>query len=159
MNITKPVVIRKPWLSGIWLLPLLAALIGGWVMYQSIIEKGIVISIQFDDAEGIREGKTPIIYKGVRIGVVRAVQISKNLQQVKVIAEIQRTAEEGLRKTTGFWLVKPKVSLTEITGLETIVSGNYIRMNPGKGKLKHDFIALEKPPIIEDYTQGLNIDI
>ena len=159
MNITKPVVIRKPWLSGIWLLPLLAALIGGWVMYQSIIEKGIVISIQFDDAEGIREGKTPIIFKGVRIGVVREVQISKNLQQVKVVAEIQRTAKEGLRKTTGFWLVKPKVSLTEITGLETIVSGNYIRMNPGKGKLKHDFIALEKPPIIEDYTQGLNIDI
>ncbi len=159
MNITKPVVIRKPWLSGIWLLPLLSALVGGWVLYQSMIEKGLEISILFDDAEGIREGKTPIIYKGVRIGVVQEVHISKNLQQVKVIAEIQREAKEGLRKTTGFWLVKPKVSLTEITGLETIVSGNYIRMNPGEGELQREFIALEKPPIIDDYTQGLYLDI
>ncbi|NOQ14166.1 MAG: MCE family protein [Methyloprofundus sp.] len=159
MNKTKPVVIRKPWLSGIWLLPLLSALIGGWVLYQSMIEKGIEISILFDNAAGIREGKTPIIYKGVRIGVVREVHISKNLQQVNVIAEIQRAAKEGLRKTTGFWLVKPKVSLTEITGLETIVSGNYIRMNPGEGRSQRDFIALEKPPVIDDYTQGLYIDI
>ncbi|NOR79755.1 MAG: MCE family protein, partial [Methyloprofundus sp.] len=159
MNKTKPVVIRKPWLSGIWLLPLLSALVGGWVLYQSMVEKGIEISILFDNAAGIREGKTPIIYKGVRIGVVREVHISKNLQQVNVIAEIQRAAKEGLRKTTGFWLVRPKVSLTEITGLETIVSGNYIRMNPGEGKSQREFIALERPPIIEDYTQGLYIDI
>lgn len=159
MNTAKPIVRRKPWLSGIWLLPLLSALIGGWVLYQSMLEKGIQISILFDNAAGIREGKTPIIYKGVRIGVVREVNISKNLQQIKVIAEIQRTAKEGLRTTTGFWLVKPKVSLTEITGLETIVSGNYIRMNPGEGKAQHEFIALKKPPIQEDYAQGLYLDI
>ncbi|MCK5356746.1 MAG: MCE family protein, partial [Methyloprofundus sp.] len=159
MHTPSPVITRKPWLSGIWLLPLLSALIGGWVLYQSMIEKGLEISILFDDAAGIREGKTPIIYKGVRIGVVREVHISKNLQQVKVIAEIQRAAKEGLRKTTGFWLVKPTVSLTEITGLETIVSGNYIRMNPGEGEAQREFIALEKPPILEDYTQGLYIDI
>lgn len=159
MNKTKPVVIRKPWLSGIWLLPLLSALVGGWVLYQSMIEKGLEISILFDNAAGIREGKTPIIYKGVRIGVVREVHISKNLQQVNVIAEIQRAARQGLRKTTGFWLVKPTVSLTEITGLETIVSGNYIRMNPGEGEAQREFIALAKPPILEDNTQGLHIDI
>ncbi|MDF1582466.1 MAG: MlaD family protein [Methyloprofundus sp.] len=159
MNLTKPVITKKHWLSGIWLLPLVAALIGGWTIYQSINEKGIEISIVFDDAEGIREGKTPIMYKGVRIGVVKKVDISANLQQVKVLAEIQRAASESLRKTTGFWLVKPKVSMTEITGLDTIVSGNYIRMNPGEGEQQREFIALDKPPIIEEHKLGLIIDI
>ena len=159
MNMTKPVVIKKHWLSGIWLLPLISALVGGWVLYQSMLEKGIAIAIIFDDAEGIREGKTPIIYKGVRIGVVREVHISDNLQQVKVLAEIQRTAGQALKTTTGFWLVKPKVSLTEITGLDTIVSGNYIRMNPGEGKSQREFIALEKQPILDDYSHGLYIDV
>lgn len=159
MNITNPIVTRKPWLSGIWLLPLLSALVGGWVLYQSMIEKGLEVTIIFNDAAGIREGKTPIIYKGVRIGVVKEIHISKNLQQVTVIAEIQRAAKEALRATTGFWLVKPTVSLTEITGLETIVSGNYIRMNPGAGKAQRQFIALEKAPILQDDSKGLYIDI
>ncbi len=159
MNMAKPVIRQKIWLSGIWLLPLLSALVGGWMLYQSMIEKGIEISILFDNASGIRAGKTAIIYKGVRVGVVREVHISKNMQQVKVIVEIQRAAKEGLRNTTGFWLVKPKVSLTEITGLETIVSGNYIRMKPGKGKSQREFIALEKAPILDDYSNGLYINI
>jgi len=159
MNLAKPVITKKHWLSGIWLLPLLAALMGGWTIYQSMNEKGIEISIVFDNAEGIREGKTPIMYKGVRIGVVKKVDISANLKQVKVLAEIQRAASESLRKTTGFWLVKPKVSLTEITGLDTIVSGNYIRMDPGEGELQSEFIALDKPPIIEEHKSGLSIDI
>ncbi|TXL00139.1 hypothetical protein BMR11_04030 [Methylococcaceae bacterium CS5] len=74
-------------------------------------------------------------------------------------AEIQREAKQALRNTTGFWLVKPKVSLTEITGLDTIVSGNYIRMNPGEGKAQREFIALDRAPILEDYSNGLYIDI
>ncbi len=159
MNLTKPTIIKKHWLSGIWLLPLVAALIGGWTIYQSMNEKGIDILIVFDHAVGLREGKTPIIYKGVRIGVVKKVDISQNLQQVKVHAEIQRAASESLRENTGFWLVKPKVSLTEITGLETIVSGNYIRMHPGEGKKQREFIALDKPPVIDEHKLGLNIDI
>lgn len=152
-------VTKKVWLSGIWLLPLLSALIGGWVIYQSMIEKGVEISILFNNAEGIREGKTAIIYKGVRIGVVRGVEISSNLQQIKVIAEIQRDAKGALRNTTGFWLVKPEVSLTEITGLETIVSGNYIQIQPGKGNFQSEFIALNHAPILADYSNGLYIDV
>ncbi len=158
MNTSKPIVTRKTWLSGIWLLPLISALLGGWAIYQNMTEKGIEITIIFADAAGIREGKTSIIYKGVRIGVVQEVLMSNNLQQVKVIAEIQRTAAEGLREGTGFWLVKPKVSITEITGLDTIVSGNYIQMHPGGGAEKREFIALSKPPVLDD-TEGLHIDI
>ncbi|NOQ63196.1 MAG: MCE family protein, partial [Methyloprofundus sp.] len=159
MNKTKPVVTRKPWLSGIWLLPLVSALVGGWVLYQSMVEKGIEISILFNEAAGISAGKTQIMYKGVKIGMVREVEISKDLQQVHIIAEIQNTAKQALRKSTGLWLVKPTVSLTEITGLETIVSGNYIGINPGVGDAQREFIALENPPIIEDHGAGLYIDI
>jgi len=159
MNQAKPVIIKKHWLSGIWLLPLVAALVGGWTIYQSIIEKGIEVSILFQDADGVREGKTPIIYKGVRIGVVKKVSISDNLEQVKIIAEIRRSAAHSLRETTGFWLVKPKVSITEITGLDTIVSGNYISMVPGQGEHRSEFVALDKPPITRVKKEGLYLDI
>ncbi len=155
----KPIIIKKHWLSGIWLLPLLAALIGSWLLYQNMLEKGIEISIIFNDAAGIKEGKTQIIYKGVRIGLVKAVHISRNLQQVKVIAEIQRSAEMALKTSAQFWLVKPKISITEITGLDTIVSGNYIAFLPGKGELQSEFIASDKPPILENDPQGLYINI
>jgi len=83
MNTAKPIIIKKQGLSGIWLLPLVAALVGGWMLYQNMLEKGVEVSIIFNDAAGIKEGKTQIIYKGVRIGLVKTVHISPNLQQVK----------------------------------------------------------------------------
>jgi len=159
MNTAKPIIMKKHWLSGIWLLPLVAALVGGWMLYQNMLEKGVEISIIFNDAAGIKEGKTQIIYKGVRVGLVKTVHISPNLQQVKVMAEIQRSAEMALKTTAKFWLVKPKVSITEITGLDTIVSGNYIAFLPGKGRLQSEFVASDKPPILENDPQGLYINI
>ncbi len=156
---TKPVVRKRHWLSAIWLLPLISALLGGWAIYQNMQEKGIEISILFQDAAGIREGKTAIMYKGVRIGMVKKIHMSDDFKQVRVIAEIQQSSMNGLKDSTQFWLVKPKVSITEITGLDTIVSGNYISINPGKGNLRTEFIALESSPALDDKTKGLYINI
>jgi len=161
MTGTKVKVTERHWLSGIWLLPLIAALMSGWVIYQNALEKGIEISIIFNDAAGVRAEKTQIMYKGVSIGVVKSVNMSDNFKQVKVTAEIHPSSKNALRESTRFWLVKPTVSLTEITGLDTLVSGNYIKMQLGKeGKEKKIFTALESPPTLEqEDNAGLHIDL
>ncbi|MEN8261585.1 MAG: MlaD family protein, partial [Pseudomonadota bacterium] len=158
-DIDRPIVEKKSGFSMIWLLPLLAAAIGGWLVYKSIVEAGIVISIKFDSAEGIEEGKTKILYKGLIVGVVKTVKISEDLQDVTVLAEVKREAESGLRENTQFWLVRPKVSFTGITGLETLVSGNYIGVRPGDGKPRRHFKAVAKAPALDMSVPGLHIKL
>lgn len=159
MTVTKVNIVKKHWLSGIWLLPLVGALMAGWIVFQNFQEKGIEISIIFEDAAGITAGKTLLMYKGVRIGLVKSVQMSDNFKQIKVMAEVVPSVVEGLRKTTGFWLVKPSISLTKITGLDTIVPGDYISMNPGVGESQREFIALNSPPILFNDSKSLYIDM
>jgi len=159
MTVTKVNIVKKHWLSGIWLLPLVGALMAGWIVFNNVQEKGIQISMIFEDAAGIHAGKTLLMYKGVRIGHVKSVQMTKSFKQIKVIAEVMPSVVDGLRKTTGFWLVKPSVSLTEITGLDTLVSGAYIAMNPGLGEAQREFIALTRPPIVLNDGKSLYIDI
>ncbi|MDC9728188.1 MAG: MlaD family protein [Methyloprofundus sp.] len=159
MTVTKVNIVKKHWLSGIWLLPLVGALMASWIVFQNAQEKGIEISIIFEDAAGITAGKTLLMYKGVRIGLVKSVQMSDNFKQIKVMAEVEPSVVDGLRKTTGFWLVKPSISLTEITGLDTIVSGDYISMNPGVGEPQREFIALNSPPILFNDSKSLYIDL
>ena len=156
---TRPSVSKTRWIPFIWILPFLAALIGGWLVNESILESGVEIHIVFNNAEGLKEGKTRIIYKGIKVGLVKDMHISKDMQQVEVIADIDHDAVPGLKTNTVFWLVKPKVTMTGITGLDTLVAGNYIRMRPGPGKDKRDFTALSKPPSMDVKTPGLHINV
>ncbi|MGR8933973.1 MAG: MlaD family protein [Gammaproteobacteria bacterium] len=142
----------------IWLLPLIAALIGAWLAYKSISEAGIVIAITFNNAEGIKEEKTKIVYRGMVVGKVKEMHISEDMQHVKVMAEMSRDIADALNSGTVFWLVKPRISLTGVTGLDTLVSGNYIAMQPGEGKEVTHFQALPKPPAQENLP-GLYITL
>ncbi len=159
LKMTKPVVVKNRWIPLIWILPILAAMIGGWLIYESILESGVDIHIVFNNAEGIKEGKTKIIYKGVKVGLVKDIHIGRDMQQVEVIAEIDHDAVPGLKTNTAFWLVKPKVTMSGITGLDTLVAGNYIRMKPGTGKARRQFMALSKPPSMEVKTPGLHLSV
>lgn len=154
----KPVLKKNYELWVIWLLPLITAVIGAWLAYKSISETGIEITITFNNAEGIKEDKTKIVYRGMVVGKVKAMRISEDMQQVKVIAEMTRDIADALNSGTVFWLVKPKISLTGVTGLDTLVSGNYILMQPGQGKKIRDFNALSKPPAQENLP-GLYIHL
>jgi paraquat-inducible protein B len=156
---TKPLLKKNYGLWIIWLLPLIAAAIGVWLVYQSFREAAIEISITFNNAEGIKEDKTKIVYKGIPVGKVKAMHISDDMQRVKVVAEMNHDIVDALNSGTVFWLVKPKVSLTGVTGLDTLVSGNYIRMQPGKGKQQRRFDALPKPPTQEENLPGLYINL
>lgn len=148
--------------SAIWVLPLLALIIGAWLGWQAYQKAGIEIKVVFASAEGIQVGKTELLYKGISLGKVISVDFAMDGKDQGVIAtlEVDKRIAPYLRSDTRFWLVKPSVSLAGITGLDTLVSGNYITASPGvNGEFTHNFVALTDVPPMAANTPGLHITL
>jgi paraquat-inducible protein B len=139
--------------SIVWIVPLVALVIGGWLAYKAFSEKGPTITISFENAEGIEAGKTKVKYKNVEIGEVTDISISPDLARVVLTAEMHKGAEPYLTDKTRFWVVRARVSAGEVSGLGTLFSGAYIGIDPQKkGKPQKHFKGLEVPPVL---TTGL----
>jgi len=147
--------------SAIWVLPLIALLIGGWLGWRAYNEAGIEIQVTFETGEGLQAGKTEVIYKGMSIGKLTALELDDSGEQrgVRATLEMDKRVEHQLLSNTRFWLVKPSVSLAGITGLETLVSGNYIAASPGDGEPTRKFTALNEPPPLADNAPGLHLTL
>ena len=142
--------IKKKRFSSIWLLPILALAIGGWILTKTVINAPIEITILFDNGVGIIPGKTPVKYNGIDIGMVKELSVDwdKNGEGVIADVNIDHGFAKVLRKDTEFWLVKPEVSLKQVTGLDTLITGNYIAMKfkMGKSDDTRSFVAKAKAP-------------
>jgi paraquat-inducible protein B len=160
-TIEKAIVKRKKGISPIWILPIVAALIGAWLLYKGIVDAPIKIVINFDTVEGITAGKTKVLYKGLEAGMVKSVDIHPDLKTVDVTVAFDPKGKNLLLDTTEFWLVEPRVSLRGITGLSTLLKGDYINMRAkqGDGKRARRFKALAKPPAIPDSAPGLHLTL
>ena len=147
--------------SAIWVLPLIALLIGGWLGWRAYYEAGIEIQVTFETGEGLQAGKTEVIYKGMSIGKLTAMELDDRGERrgVRATLEMDKRVEHQLLSNTRFWLVKPSVSLAGITGLETLVSGNYIAASPGDGEPTRKFTALNEPPPLADTAPGLHLTL
>ncbi len=147
--------------SAIWILPLIALMIGGWLAWQAYSTAGVEIEVRFASGEGIVANKTEVIYKGMPVGKVKDLVLDAKGENQGVIAtiEMNKAAELHLNKGTRFWLVKPSVSLAGISGLETLVSGNYIAVSPGDGEPTKRFTALKEAPPLSDSEPGLHLTL
>jgi len=143
--------------SLVWLIPLITALVGGWLIFKTLSEKGSEITITFKTAEGIESGKTQIKHKDIEIGVVNAVHFSDDFSHVILTADVDKAAEQFLRRDTRFWVVKPRLSLSGVSNLNTLVSGVYIEIEPGRGAPQKRFVGLEVPPVIKAEVAGTRI--
>ncbi len=135
--------------SIIWLIPLVAALVGAFVAYRAFSERGPEISITFKTAGGLEAGKTKLKYKDVEIGVVEEVSLSEDLSSVVCRARMVKGADDYLKEKTQFWVVEPRISGGQVSGLATLLSGAYIGTDPVReGKRTRKFVGLEDPPIV-----------
>lgn len=133
----------------IWLIPVIALIVGLSLAVKAYIEKGPVITIRFKSGEGIEAGKTKIKYKDVQIGLVRSITIAKDRSSVLVTADLAKEAADFLKADTRFWVVRPRITGSSISGLGTLTAGSYIGMDVGKSKEdKTDFAGLETPPVV-----------
>jgi paraquat-inducible protein B len=148
---------RQSRISMIWIVPLVAAIAGGWLVFKYVRQMGPVISIQFSDGDEIKANQTTLRYRGVRVGDVLSVQLDKDAQHVEVQARLDKSAESLARDGSIFWIVRPEVGAGGLHGLETIVSGPYIQVEPGSGKEQKKFIGAEKPPILKTSEGELEI--
>src|ERR1700752_546348 len=152
-------VARKPglrWLQPVWIIPIVAALIGAWLALHSVLERGPEVSIRFRTAEGIEEGKTKIKYKDVDIGLVKAIEVADDRKSVIVTAQMVKRASRGLLvEDTPFGVVNPRSSGGHVSGLTTLLAGPHIGMEPGDSKSdKRDFVGLETPPVLVSDLPG-----
>lgn len=154
---TQAIIEKSHAISPIWFLPLIAALLGAWLLFQNISHKNVTITIHFDKADGIIVDKTKVRYKGVIVGTVKKIELDEQ-NGVNVIANIEAHAVFLLKERSKFWLVSPKASLTSISGLDTLFSGSYINLLPGTGDSQTEFIATTEQPItIPDEALLINL--
>ena len=154
---TQATIVKSKGISPIWFLPIVAALLGAWFVFQNITNAKAIITIHFENAESIIVDKTKLRYKGVIVGTVKKIELDAT-SGVNITAEIEAHAKFMLRKNTKFWLVSPKASLTAISGLDTLFSGSYIDMQPGTGDDETEFTAQTDQPIsIPDNALLINL--
>ncbi|MDN7698357.1 MULTISPECIES: intermembrane transport protein PqiB [Burkholderia] len=147
---------KSGWLpSLVWLVPLIAALIGIGLVIKSVRERGPEITISFHSAEGLEPGKTQVKYKDVEIGMVKTIKLSKDLSRVLVQVQLKKEAEDFAVKGSRFWIVRPRVGATGVSGLGTLLSGAYIGVDAGHGQdTLTDFTGLETPPAVTGDQKG-----
>jgi len=141
--------------SLIWVIPIVAAIIGGWLVYKALSEKGPEITIVFNSAEGLEAGKTKLKYKDVEVGLVASISLTKDLSSVIVKAKLVKDSEVFLKDKTRFWIVRPRISASEISGLGTLIAGAFIAVDPSReGKKTLSFTGLERPPVVTADVPG-----
>ncbi len=142
-------------ISIVWLIPLVAALIGGWLAYKAVTEQGPMVAISFKTAGGVKAGQTKVKYKDVEVGEVMKVELSRDLKEVIVSARLDKDTLPHLTTATRFWVERPRITLQGISGLGTLTAGVHIAMDPSeKGDPSLSFDGLEQPPLVTQGDEG-----
>ncbi len=147
---------RRNWLpSLIWLIPIVAALVGITLVARILNERGPEIVLTFKTAEGLEAGKTAVKYKDVQIGTVQHIRLAHDRSHVRVLVRLNNDADAFTADDSLYWVVRPRLDISGISGLNTLLSGAYIGADPGiKEQESDEFEGLEDPPIITRDADG-----
>ncbi|RTD98135.1 MCE family protein [Variovorax atrisoli] len=150
------VVRRREWLpSLIWLIPIVAALVGITLVARIIMERGPEVVLTFKTAEGLEAGKTAVKYKDVQIGLVTSLRLARDRSHVRVLVQFNKDAQGFTAEDSRFWVVRPRLDTSGISGLNTLLSGAYIGADAGVSKeTAGEFTGLESPPIVTRDDSG-----
>ena len=146
---------KRTRLSLVWVIPIVAAVAGVWVAVTKIMSEGPRITIVFQSAEGLEANKTKIQYNGLEVGTLSAIRLADDRHHVIATAKMAPKTDEYLVKDTKFWVVRPEISGLNITGLGTLISGDYIGVSLGQSKeSERNFTALDTAPLVAGDTPG-----
>lgn len=160
MNDLEPKITTGGKFNPIWVIPVVAVLIGLYMVIHTKMTEGPEITIQFSTAEGLEAGKTKLRFRDVTIGLVESVSLSGSRDEVVVTAQMDKDAAGMLREDTRFWVVRARIGAGSVSGIGTILSGAYIQLDPGNSKKKADkFVGLEMPPLTPADAPGVRITL
>ncbi len=152
--LAEPVLRKSRGFSLVWLVPLVAAGIGIWLAVATIAGKGPTIEVAFVTAGGLEAGKTQVKFRDVTVGLVEDVRVAPDLSGVIVRASMSKSFEPHLNEATRFWVVRPRVGAGGVSGLDTLLSGAYVEVDPGAGDERRSFVGLEEAPLIRSDAAG-----
>jgi len=136
---------RLGWL--LWLVPIAAGLLCAWYVGHDIVFAGPTVTILFQSADGLQEHNSFLQYRGVTIGEVKTLKLVQDRQCVAVTVQLDPSAANIAQQGSVFWIVRPELKLGSVSGLRTIVSGDYLTVQPGNGARTNRFVGAEKEPI------------
>lgn len=149
-----PKLSRYPRMPLIWVVPIIALGVAGWMMYREWRNHGPEITIEFADGTGLESGQTKVDYKGVVVGQVTDVDLTDDLGGVSVRVQLARSAASIAREGTQFWIVQPQIGFGGISGLDTLLKGSHLGVVLGHGAAATHFVGLENPPAMEKTDEG-----
>lgn len=154
---------RSMWrnLSYVWLVPVFALIVSLAVAWQSYLGRGVLITIEFENAAGITPKDTTIRFHDIVIGTVEDVSFTKDMARVIVSARIDKDVAATLNPDTLFWVVRPEVSARGVSGLSTVLSGVYVDAAwvPIENSEARDFVGSSQTPLIQPGLEGTRISI
>src|ERR1700693_3123439 len=155
-DIAAPLIRSRRWTpSLVWVVPIAAAVVGLSVAFNAWRTAGARVTISFQTGEGLEVGKTLVKYRNVTIGRVTAIRLNPNHTSVLVTAELARNAQDVATADTQFWVVRPRVGVGWVSGLDTLLSGSFIGAETGESKIpRTDFTGVEIPPPLSHGAQG-----
>lgn len=102
---------------------------------------GPPLLVSFRDGRGLVAGQTKVTCLGQPVGLVERLDLDLGagavLATVRLEAPYVHLAGEGAK----FTLIRPQVSLHGITGLETLLTGPYLALDPGEGAPATSFVG------------------
>jgi paraquat-inducible protein B len=142
--------------SLIWIVPLIALLVAGALFWRTLSQEGPTVTVTFQSADGLTAGQTKVRHKAVDLGTVERIDLTPDMSHVIVTLRMRAEAARILTDQAKFWVVRARFTPGNISGLETIVSGSYIEIDPGapSGATKRGFTGLEAPPAIRSDEPG-----
>jgi paraquat-inducible protein B len=149
-----PKISRARSLPLVWIVPLVAVAVGGWMAFHELSNRGPEITIEFADGSGVEADKTILEHKGVAVGLVKAVELQPDLGGVTVRVQLDKSAAAIASEGAQFWIVHPEIGFSGVRGLETLLTGARINVRPGKGPPAQHFTGLKRMPPPELAEQG-----
>ena len=148
--------IRRPRFSLVWIIPIVALVIALYLGYRTISEQGPLLTLMFDTGDGVTAGQTQVKYKDVILGTVENIDLSSDNTHVVISIRMNNVGARFLNADARYWIVRPTFSAAGISGLDTLISGAYIAVDPGKpgGKYQDSFVGLEGPPSVRSDEPG-----
>jgi len=147
-HLPKAKIQKDPLAWFFWALPVAAAMLCAWFILHDFVFAGPTITIYFQDAQGLQEQNSMLRYRGIRVGNVTSLKLARDGQMVVVRVKLEHSAANIARQGSLFWIVRPQLKLGEVSGLQTIVSGSYIAVQPGDGVRTNVFTAIAEAPIV-----------
>ncbi|AVJ55449.1 intermembrane transport protein PqiB [Idiomarina sp. OT37-5b] len=150
----------KNLISPIWLIPLLALAVALWMVWQESAGAGPQVQVLISDAEGLEAGKTPVRVRNVDVGLVSEISLNDDMSAAVLTIDMNENTQRMLAVDSEFWVVKPRIGRQGVSGLSTLLSGAYLRLQPGSAEQTTTrFKALEEPPVTPQQTPGRRITL